>query len=305
MNRKKGLTAGLKRSNQFRGVIYILPWVVGFLVFQLYPLVASFGYSFTDYMFGKTVNFVGFKNYEYMFTTDPYFLQSLKVTLIFVAIAVPLKLGFALFVAMLLNTDFRGISFFRTVYYVPSILGGSVAIAVLWRVLYYKDGIINTLLTSIGLPAISFFGSSESALFTIALLTVWQFGSSMVLFLAAIKQIPHELYEAARVDGASNVHMFFKITLPQITPIIQFNLVMQTIFAFQEFTSAYVITKGGPLKGTYLLGMKLYEDAFKNYKVGYASAESWVMFIIILIVTLLIFRSSKKWVYYADGGEEW
>jgi oligogalacturonide transport system permease protein len=256
-------------------------------------------------MFGKTVNFIGFKNYEYMFTTDPYFLQSLKVTLIFVAIAVPLKLGFALFVAMLLNTDFRGISFFRTVYYVPSILGGSVAIAVLWRVLYYKDGIINTLLTSIGLPAISFFGSSESALFTIALLTVWQFGSSMVLFLAAIKQIPHELYEAARVDGASNVHMFFKITLPQITPIIQFNLVMQTIFAFQEFTSAYVITKGGPLKGTYLLGMKLYEDAFKNYKVGYASAESWVMFIIILIVTLLIFRSSKKWVYYADGGEEW
>ena len=305
MEKTRDRRQGLKWLKQYRGMIYIIPWIIGFLVFQLYPLVATLGYSFTDYSFGKTVDFVGFRNYVYMFKTDPFFLQSLKVTFLFVVIAVPLKLGFALFIALILTNDIRGIGIFRTVYYVPSILGGSVAIAVLWRVLFYKNGVINILLSSIGLPTISFFGSPGSALFTIALLSVWQFGSSMVLFLAAIKAIPRELYEAARVDGASVLYTFLRITIPQITPIIQFNLVMQTIFAFQEFTSAYVITKGGPLKGTYLLGMKLYEEAFKNYKVGYASAMSWLMFIIILIITLLIFRSSEKWVYYADDEDLW
>ena len=269
----------------------------------MYPLISSLYYSFTNYTLGRTPVFVGLENFKFMFMRDPHFFQSLRATLLFVVISVPLKLIFALMIAMMLNKAIRGIGAFRTIYYIPSILGGSVAISVLWRVLFFRNGVVNNALASVGLPAINFFGSPGAALFTLSMLTVWQFGSSMVLFLAALKNIPQELYEAGRVDGASRLQMFFKITVPQITPIILFNTVMQTINAFQEFTSAFVITGGGPLRGTYLYGMKLYEEAFSKYKMGYACALSWLLFAIILVVTASIFRSSTKWVYYADGGD--
>ncbi|TDF95385.1 carbohydrate ABC transporter permease [Paenibacillus piri] len=283
------------------GLLYVAPWLIGFLVFQLYPFILSFVYSFTDFSILKPMKFVGFDNYIYMFTEDQKFLQSLKVTFLYVLMSVPSKLIFALIIAMLLNMKLKLISVFRTTYYLPSILGGSIAISILWGFLFNSTGLVNLFLSKLHIHAINWLGDPGIALFTISLLAVWQFGSSMVLFLAGLKQIPNELYEAATVDGASKVRVFFQITLPLITPIVFFNLIMQMIHAFQEFTPAYVITHGGPLESTYLYGLMLYENAFKFTKMGYASSQSWILFIIILIFTVGIFKSSKYWTFYEDG----
>jgi oligogalacturonide transport system permease protein len=285
------------------GLLYITPWIIGFLVFQLYPFAMSLIYSFTDYSITDTANFIGFKNYVDMFTKDDLFYKSLGTTLAYVFMSVPMKLIFALLVAIMLNVKLRFVNFYRTVYYLPSILGGSVAIAILWRFLFMNDGLVNKAFASIHIPAVNWLGSPNMALFTISLLTVWQFGSSMVLFLAGLKQIPQELYEAGIVDGASQIRMFFTITIPMLTPIIFFNLIMQMVNSFQDFTGAFVITNGGPLNATYLYALKLYDEAFNYYKMGYASALSWVLFIIILAFTALIFKSSNSWTHYEDGGE--
>ena len=294
----------LKKKRSFKniGLLYISPWLLGFVLLQLYPMLSSLYYSFTNYSMGKTHAWVGLKNYINIFTRDPNFYQSAKVTVIYVLVAVPLKLSFALFIAVLLNQKLRGINFFRTAYYIPSILAGSISIAILWKALFIKDGFINSLLAMIGIPAISWYGTRGMALFTVCILTMWQFGSSMVLFLAGLQQIPSTLYEAAQMDGAGPVRRFFKITLPMLTPTIFFNVIMQTINAFQEYTSAAVITHGGPVYGTYLYGLKLYEEAFTNWKMGYASALSWVLFAVVMIFTLIMFATSSKWVYYEDGG---
>jgi oligogalacturonide transport system permease protein len=292
-----------KMKNEYWGLLFILPWIIGFLTLQVYPLVASFVYSFTDYKFTGVPHFVGLKNYIYMFTQDKYFFQSLKVTAIYTFIGVPARLIFALLIAMVLNMKLKCISFFRAVYYLPSILGGSVAIAILWRFLFMEDGVINKVFTLLHLPKPNWLGSPKVALFTISMLLVWQFGSSMVLFLAGLKQIPAELYEAGSVDGAGKIRMFFNITLPMLSPIIFFNLVMQTINVLQDFTAAFVITNGGPLYSTYLFGLKIYDEGFGKMKVGYASALSWVLFIIILVFTTIIFKSSSTWVHYEDGGD--
>lgn len=286
-----------------QGLFFISPWIIGFIVFQIYPLVSSFYYSFTQYNIMSTPKFIGFQNYINLFTIDPDFYKSMFSTLIYACISVPGKLIFALFVAYILNFKLKGVNFFRTVYYLPSILGGSIAISALWKLMFMKDGIINDILAKIAIPPVDWLGTASTAMLTISLLQIWQFGSSMVLFLAALKQIPSELYEAAEIDGCSKWRQFRKITLPMITPIVFFNLIMQMISAFQNFTSAFVITNGGPLKSTYLIGMKLYTEGFNNFKMGYASAISWVMFAIILVFTLLVFRSSEAWVHYDDGGE--
>lgn len=286
------------------GLLFIMPWLIGFLAFQLYPLLSSLYYSFTDYSILAEGKWVGLDNYVKLFTKDKHFKKSLWVTLKYAIIAVPLKLIFALFIAMVLNMKLKGINFFRTIYYLPSIMGGSVAVAILWKFLFMGEGIINQALNAIGISSVNWLGDPDIALVTVSLLVVWQFGSSMVLFLGALKNVPQELYEAASVDGASKFLKFRKITLPMISPIIFFNLMMQTINALQEFTSASVITNGGPNRGTYLLGLKIYEDAFTNKKMGYASATSWVLFIIVLIITLLLFRSSNTWVHYEDGGKD-
>jgi oligogalacturonide transport system permease protein len=290
-----------KKHRDFRGFFFISPWLIGFLTFQLFPFVSSFVYSFTNYNIVKKPIFNGVDNYIRLFTIDPDFVNSFIVTFKYAFMAVPLKLAFALFIALLLNTKIRGVNFLRTVYYMPSILGGSVAISALWKLMFLKDGIINNIIGKIGIPAIDWLGSTKVALFTISLLTVWQFGSSMVLFLAALKQVPQDMYEAASIDGASWWTRFRRITVPMITPIIFFNLVMQTINALQNFTAPFVITRGGPLKSTYLIGLKLYVEGFGNFKMGYASAISWVLFFIILCFTLLTFKSSSAWVYYGDG----
>lgn len=290
------------RPKYFVGLLYVAPWLLGFLIFQLYPFLASFYYSFTDYTLLNQPSFVGLKNYITLFTTDKQFLSTMKITGVYAVLSVPLKLLAALLIAMLLNAKIRGIGIYRSLYYLPSILGGSVAVSVLWRVMFMKDGMINHFIGLFGIRPINWLTDARLALFTLSLLQVWQFGSAMVIFLAALKGIPAELYEAAAIDGGNKWKQFLHITLPQISSVIFFNLIMQSIQALQNFTSAFVITGGGPMKKTYIIGMKLYDDAFRFYKVGYACAESWILFLVILALTLLVFKSSDAWVYYADEG---
>ena len=290
------------KSKRYVGLLYIAPWLLGFLIFQLYPFIASFCYSFTDYTLLNQPQFVGLKNYLTLFTTDKQFLSTMKITGFYALLSVPLKLAFALFIAILLNAKIKGIGIYRSLYYLPSILGGSVAVSVLWRVIFMKDGMINHFIGLLGLGPVNWLTDAKLALITLSLLQVWQFGSAMVIFLAALKGIPAELYEAASIDGSGKWNQFLHITLPQISSVVFFNLIMQSIQALQNFTSAFVITGGGPMKRTYIIGMKLYDDAFRFYKVGYACAESWILFLEILALTLLVFKSSDAWVYYADEG---
>ena len=287
-------------KREYQAYLYILPWILGFAILQLYPFVSSFIYSFTDYTVGAKATFQGLANYKKLFTQDKEFWNSLKVTILFALYTVPGKLIMALAVAMFLNRDLKGINLIRTLYYIPSLFGGSVAVALLWRLMFLDNGVINAILSALHLPVIQWLGDTRYALQTICMLEIWQFGSSMVMFLAALKQVPRSLYEAAEIDGAGKVTRFFHITLPQISPIIFFNLINQTIQALQNFTSAQVITEGGPLKSTYVLGLKLYKEGFSYFKMGYASAISWVVFAAIMIFTLAIFASSKLWVHYAD-----
>ena len=290
------------KSKRYVGLLYIAPWLLGFLIFQLYPFIASLCYSFTDYTLLNQPQFVGLKNYLTLFTTDKQFLSTMKITGFYALLSVPLKLAFALFIAILLNAKIKGIGIYRSLYYLPSILGGSVAVSVLWRVIFMKDGMINHFIGLLGLGPVNWLTDAKLALITLSLLQVWQFGSAMVIFLAALKGIPAELYEAASIDGSGKWNQFLHITLPQISSVVFFNLIMQSIPALQNFTSAFVITGGGPMKRTYIIGMKLYDDAFRFYKVGYACAESWILFLVILALTPLVFKSSGAWVYYADEG---
>jgi oligogalacturonide transport system permease protein len=289
-------------SDRRSGYLYLLPFLIGLLVFMLFPFMASLLLSFSDYQLQdpvREIGFIGVDNYRSM-AADPTFRQSLWVTLLYVLITVPLKLGFALFIAFVLNFKLRAIGAFRTAYYLPSILGGSVAIAVLWRYVFANDGLINQGFAIFGVAAVNWLGEPGYAMATIVLLRLWQFGSAMVIFLAGLKAIPDDLYEAARLDGASTWQMFRGITLPLLTPIIFFNFIMQMVQAFQEFNGPYVITGGGPLKSTYLLPMMIYDQSFKYFDVGYASAISWVLFGIIAVLTAIAFRSSKYWVFYSN-----
>ncbi len=291
-----------ERKN-YTGLLYISPWIFGFLLFKLYPFVMSLVYSFTEFNILDKPKFIGFDNYIYMFTRDKLFFPALKNTLAYVFMTVPMKLAFALFIAVLLNLKLKNINIFRTAYYLPSIFGGSVAVSILWRFLFMKEGIINKFIGFFGIKPVDWLGNPDIALFTVSLLAVWQFGSSMVIFLAALKQIPNELYEAAMVDGASGIRRFFSITLPMISPVMFFNLVMQTINAFQEFTGPYVITNGGPMNATYVYSIHVYDNAFRYFRMGYSSALSWILFLLIMIFTALLFKSSSYWTYYEDGGK--
>ena len=279
------------------GYIFSLPFIIGFLAFTLIPIAVSMYYSVTDYKLGQTPAFIGIKNYLELLK-DERFINSVKVTLIYVVTSVPTKLIFALFVAYLLTQGRRGVTFYRSLYYVPSLIGGSIAVALVWKTIFSRKGLANTILASLGLQKLSWLGDPKLSMGILVLMSAWQFGSSMVLFLSALKQVPQSLYEAARIDGASKPRMFFKITLPMITSIAFFNIIMQLITALQNFTSAFVVTNGGPNKATYVLGMKLYTDAFKYFKMGYACATSWILFMVILVMTIILFVTSKKWVYY-------
>ena len=297
LRKRRGLS---KLEQGYMGFVLILPWLIGFCIFKLYPFVSSLVYSFTDYdLFRGVQNVVGFQNYIDAFTKAKN-VRALKVTFTYAFMTVPLKLIFALFIAYILNFKIKGVGLFRTAYYVPSILGGSVAIAVLWKALFKNDGVVNTILTMLGFESINFLADKNWALFIICLLRVWQFGSAMVLFLAALKGVPEDLYEAASIDGATKGRQFLSITIPLISPVIFYNLVTQLVQAFQEFNGPYIITNGGPRNATTLISVIVYNTAFKDYKVGMSSAMAWVMFVIVMILTIIAFVSQKKWVYYSD-----
>ena len=297
LRKRRGLS---KLEQGYMGFVLILPWLIGFCIFKLYPFVSSLVYSFTDYdLFKGVQNVVGFQNYIDAFTKAKN-VKALKVTFTYAFMTVPLKLIFALFIAYILNFKIKGVGLFRTAYYVPSILGGSVAIAVLWKALFKNDGVVNTILTMLGFESINFLADQNWALFIICLLRVWQFGSAMVLFLAALKGVPEDLYEAASIDGATKGRQFLSITIPLISPVIFYNLVTQLVQAFQEFNGPYIITNGGPRNATTLISVIVYNTAFKDYKVGMSSAMAWVMFVIVMILTIIAFVSQKKWVYYSD-----
>lgn len=285
---------------KYRGFFYILPWIIGFLVFKCYPFFMSLVYSFTDYSLFKTgTEFIGFDNYIKIFETKKY-MTAFKVTFQYAFITVPLKLAFSLFIAYILNFKLKFVKLFRTIYYIPSILGGSVAIAVVWKFIFQNDGLINQIITLFGGEKINFLGNTHYALMVICLLRVWQFGSAMVIFLAALKGVPQDLYEAAAIDGAGKWRQFFSITVPLITPVIFYNLITQLCEAFQEFNSAFIITKGGPLGSTTLISLLIYQNAFRTYEMGLASAMAWLLFIIITVLTIASFASQKYWVYYSD-----
>lgn len=297
LRRRRGLS---KLEQGYMGFILVLPWLIGFCIFKLYPFVSSLIYSFTDYdLFKGVQNVVGFQNYIDAFT-KPKNIKALQVTFTYAFMTVPLKLIFALFIAYILNFRIKGVGLFRTAYYVPSILGGSVAIAVLWKALFKNDGVVNTILAMLGFESINFLADKQWALFIICLLRVWQFGSAMVLFLAALKGVPEDLYEAASIDGATRGRQFISITIPLISPVIFYNLVTQLVQAFQEFNGPYIITNGGPRNATTLISLIVYNTAFKDYKVGMSSAMAWVMFVIVMVLTIIAFVSQKKWVYYSD-----
>ena len=282
------------------GYLYLLPWLIGFLLFKFYPFLSSAYYSLTNYnMFKSNLSFIGLQNYASILKTSKY-VKSFSVTFRYAFMTVPLKLLFALFIAYLLNFKISGINFFRTIYYIPSILGGSVAIAVLWQFLFQNEGLVNMVIRLFGFPGINWLGSPKYALFVISLLRVWQFGSAMVIFLAALKGVPADLYEAASIDGCSRPRQFLSITIPMITPVIFFNFVTQLCQAFQEFNGPFVITNGGPQGSTTLISILIYQNAFKTYKMGLASAMAWLLFLIVATLTAVSYISQKYWVYYGD-----
>lgn len=283
------------------GLVYILPWLIGMVFLTLYPFINALVISFTDYNLVREPNFIGLANYTKLFH-DEDFLGTLTATLKYTVITVPLQLAFALFIAYILNFKLKGINFFRTAYYIPSLLGGNVAVAVLWRFLFQQDGLINRIIGVVGIQPVAWLSSPGGAMSVIIILKVWQFGSAMLIFLAALKDVPQDLYEAASVDGSTKLHSFIHITMPLITPTIFFNLVMQLVNAFQEFNGPYLVTGKGPLNATYLTSMYIYDNAFKYFNMGYASAASWILFLIIVAVTLILFVTQDKWVYYSDGG---
>lgn len=278
------------------GYVFALPFIIGFLGFTIVPILSSFYYSFTDYNLIEKESWVGISNYVKLMS-DTRFWNSVLVTLKYVITSVPLKLIFALLIAMIMTRKSRLVGFYRSLYYVPSLIGGSVAVTLVWKELYSRRGIINQLLGMAGFDKISWFGDQKMAMIPLVLLSVWQFGSSMIIFAAGLKQIPVSYYEAAKIDGANKVKSFFKITLPCLSPVVLYNLMMQTISAFMTFTQAFVITKGGPNDATNFYALYMYNNAFVYRNMGYASAMSWIMLVVMSIITLLIFKSSKYWVF--------
>lgn len=297
-------TSGSTRRRQGRwALLFLSPWIVGLVTLTAGPLVASLYLSFTNYDLLSSPVWVGASNYIRMFTADPLWWQSVKVTVVYVVISVPLQLALALALALLLNRGVKGLGFWRAVYYIPSLFGSGVAVAILWRELFGADGLVNQLLGLIGIHSTtSWIGDPTWSIGTLILLRVWEFGSPMIIFLAGLRQIPADLYESAQLDGAGPVRRFFSITLPMISPILFFNLVLQVISAFQVFGSAFIIGGGTGGGGNSLLvyTLYLYQAAFNNFQMGYAAAMAWMLVVIIGAVTAVNFWFSRRWVQYAD-----
>ena len=295
--RRRGLSA-LERREEVGFYLFISPWLIGFLAFTLGPMVASFVISFMKYDVLTPPSFIGLQNYAIMFTTDPLFWQALRVTTIYTAGAVPLGMVAALFVAILMNQPIRGIYVFRTIYYLPSIITG-VPAALLWMwILNPTVGVLNYLLSFVGIKGPAWLFDERWVLPALIMMSLWGIGGSMIIYLASLQSVPQHLYEAAEIDGAGVWARFWHVTIPMISPVIFFNLVMSIIGSFQVFTSAFVMTQGGPANASLFYVLYLYRNAFSYFKMGYASALAWVLFGIILILSLLVIKSSPAWVYY-------
>lgn len=291
-----------KRKENLVGYLLLSPWLLGFLAMWLIPSLISIYYSMTDFNLLNTPSFIGADNYIRAFTQDDSFVQALKITFLYVIVLVPLRLIFALFVAMLLNKKHKGLGLYRTFYYIPSIIGGSIAVSIVWKQIFGNQGVIMSLLSLIGIDQQnSLIGNPKTALATIILMGVWQFGSSMLIFLSALKQIPNSLYESAEVDGAKRSTIFFKITLPMLTPTIFFNLILQIVNGFRVFTESYIITDGGPMDSTLSYVLYLYRRAFTYFDMGYSCALAWILVAIIAVFTIILFKTQNRWVYYETG----
>lgn len=290
-----------ERKEERAAWTFLFPWFVGLVMITLGPMIASLVLSFTDYNLLRDPQWVGFENYQRMLD-DERLHKSLGVTFTYVLIGVPLQLAAALFLAMVLNRGLKGLAFYRSVYYLPSLLGGSVAIAVLWKQLFGVNGLINQVLAFFGITGPGWVSNPETALSTLILLHVWTFGSAMVIFLAGLRQIPDMYYEASAIDGATRWRQFRSITIPLLTPVIFFNLVLQIINAFQSFTQAFVVSggTGGPVDSTLFYTLYLYQRGFTDYQMGYASAMAWLLLFIIGAFTAINFLVSKYWVHYDD-----
>ena len=289
-------------QNHAPGYLFLLPWFIGFFGLTVGPIITSFYLSFTDFDLLTPAEWVGADNYLRMFTNDRNFAASMRVTFFFVIFSVPLKLAFALGVAVLLNRGMKGLPLYRALFYLPSLLGASVAIAILWRQIFARDGLVNDVLSVFGIVGPSWISNPNSSLWTLIILSVWQFGSPMIIFLAGLRQIPQDMYEAASLDGAGKWRQFVKITLPLLTPVVFFNAIIQTIEAFKSFTPAFIISggSGGPVNSTLFYTLYLYNEAFSFFRMGYASALAWFLLLLIACFTAFSFLTSKYWVHYDD-----
>lgn len=293
------------RREGVAGYVFLSPFLLGLMTITAIPMLYSLYLSFTDYdVLSPDYEWVGFANYIRMFTEDPHYWHSVQVTVIYGLVAVPLKLAAALGVALLLNRARRGVGVFRAMFYLPSLLGGSVGLAIIWQAMFSRDGSFNAMLAMIGIEGRPWVNDPDTALGTLILLAVWQFGAPMVIFLAGLKQIPIELIEAASVDGAGKFSRFRNITLPMLSPVIFFNLVLETIHGFQGFTGAFVISNGtgGPADALLMYTVNLYIKGFGEFEMGYSSAMAWVFLVTIAIVTVVLFSTGRMWVHYDDEG---
>lgn len=285
-------------NHQVAGLIFISPWLLGFFGFIVVPMVISLYLGFTDYNLISSPVWIGARNFIRMFTEDDLIPKSLGVTFRYVFFTVPLRLAFALGVALLLSQKRRGLTLYRVIYYLPSILGGSVAVAIVWRMIFGSRGPFSALIEIFTGSSYSIIGNPRGGLVAIVVLSIWQFGSSMLIFLAGIKNIPDHYYQAAVIDGAGRFRKFFHITIPLLTPVILFNLIMQTIGGFRMFTQAYIVTEGGPMNNTMVYSLYLFRRAFAYNEMGYASAMAWVLLMIIAVITVFFFKTSDRWVFY-------
>ena len=292
------ISVSSRRSEALTGILMASPWILGFIIFIAGPMLVSLYLSFTRWDLFTEPRWIGLRNYEQLIFRDARFLLSLKVTTIYAFVSVPLQVSLGLVLATLLNQKIRYLGFFRTVYYLPSVIGG-IAVAVMFRWIFGTQfGLINSMLASFGIQGPSWLGDPDLVLVSFILMSMWGAGASMLIYLGALQGIPTELYEAADVDGAGTLTRFFRVTVPMMTPVIFFNMIMGIIGALQEFVLPFIMTRGGPANSSTFLVLYLYRNAFEIFKMGYASAIAWVLFLYIMVLTIFIIRSSSMWVYY-------
>jgi multiple sugar transport system permease protein len=299
----KTLKTKMARREAIEGYLFIMPWLIGYLLFRLGPLLASLYLSFTNYSGSGSPKWIGLENYRYMLTEDPRFLDSLRSTTAYVAGYLPAALVFGMAIALLMNQKVRGILWFRSVYYLPAVTTG-VAVALLWQFVFHKQyGVLNAILGWFSIPQIGWLVDPNVVMYAFIIMALWGVGSTMIVYLAGMQAIPTELYEAATIDGASNWHKFWSVTIPLLTPVIFFNLVTGMIAAFQIFENAYIMTGGGPNYATYFFGLNIYFTAFQSLRFGYSSTIAYILFVLIAALTLFVMTTSRRWVYYAAEKE--